>query len=402
MRVKIQLLVVGAMLTTGATVAPASELPDICRSALKSVEVVTNDPTATATIENALSAQIAKLEKPSWSPGYCKAIASNLASKVASHSEGASFTAETIISSTVEFEAFRITNFRNSGVAPKRYFGFLDEKGRTAAYETKLRTVSARVSPIINAYAEEKRLGVRVTPKEIIVTHLAEGGALLLTRDFYLADSIHPVSGIGLDDYRLGLKQYADLVSTIDIEFKSRLAAIANNPERPRANAILGAGTVRRLERYVGAVSMTFDESVLATAIMYLWEKVITEQKRRAAGGTPLNTLSLDEQFVVTSLVYNSGILFSDERVRQIMAFDTAEYLAETSEKNAATRQKLPVMQPNAADALLERDEPLPVQPTSWNAVYHILQRYGAWVALTKFASFFSPDGEILPTHPPQ
>ena len=31
------------------------------------------------------------------------------------------------------YEAFRITAFRNSGVSPKRYFGFMDEQGKTAA-----------------------------------------------------------------------------------------------------------------------------------------------------------------------------------------------------------------------------------------------------------------------------
>lgn len=95
------------------------------------------------------------------------------------------------------------------------------------------------------------------------------------------------------------------------------------------------------------------------------------------------------------SLVYNSGILFADERAKQIMAFDTATYLVETSEKNAATRPRLPVIGPDAADALLGRGETLPRQPTSWNAVYHILQRYGAWVALSRYSDVFTPDGGI-------
>jgi hypothetical protein len=123
---------------------------------------------------------------------------------------------------------------------------------------------------------------------------------------------------------------------------------------------------------------MTFEESILGTAAMYLWEKKIAETKRRAEGRASLSTLSLDEQYVQASLVYNSGILFADERVKQIMAFDTVVYLFETSEKAAPKREKLPAMSPEAADALLERGELLPPQPTSWSAVYHILQRYGA------------------------
>jgi hypothetical protein len=73
-----------------------------------------------------------------------------------SRSEGVSFTAQTLISTGVEFEAFRITSFRDSGVAPKRYFGYLDERGRAAAYEKKLKSVAASVAPILNTYAVKK------------------------------------------------------------------------------------------------------------------------------------------------------------------------------------------------------------------------------------------------------
>ena len=173
------------------------------------------------------------------------------------------------------------------------------------------------------------------------------------------------------------------------------MTGIAANPERPKANAVLGSGVVHRIEWVLGVASMTFEESILGTAVMYLWEKVIAEQKRQAAGRPSLGTLSLDEQYVQTSLVYNSGILFADERAKQIMAFDTAAYLQETSEKSAPKRPKLPVMSAEMADGLLERGDALPNQPTSWNAVYHILQRYGAWVALTRFSNVFTDDGGI-------
>ncbi|MEQ1611978.1 MAG: hypothetical protein ABL904_04440 [Hyphomicrobiaceae bacterium] len=395
MRHKIHGLVAGLMLAAAANTAHALDLHEDCRAAVQLVEKLTNEAGATTTIEGSLGAHIAKLAKPTWAPGYCRAVADNLASKAASLSEGVSFSTQSLISTAVEFEAFRITAFRNSGVAPKRYFGFLDERGKAAAYETKLKTVATRIAPILNAYSEKKKLGVTVTPKEIVITHIAEGAALLLSTDYYLVDNIHPVSGVGLDDYRHGFKQYADLVSEIDTTFKSRLAAIADNPERPRTNSVIGGGTVHRLERYLGVVSMTFEESILGTAVMYLWEKVIAEEKRRADGRPSLATLTLDEQYVQASLVYNSGILFADERARQVMAFDTAAYLFETSEKSAPKRPKLPVLTPEAADALLERGGALPNQPTSWNAIYHILQRYGAWVALTRFTNVFTTDGEI-------
>lgn len=387
--------ILAATLVSPPTHAGATDLPSGCRDALGSVAALTSETGAAAAMETAVSAQIAKLAKPSWAPGYCRALADNLAAKAPSRSEGVSFTVASLIATAVEFEAFRITAFRDSGVAPKRYFGFFDEAGRGAVYETKLKSVAMRVAPMLNAYAAKKALGVTVTPKEIVVTHIAEGAALLLSTDLANVDRVHPVSGVGLDDYRHGFAQYADLVSEIDAAFNSKLGIVAKNPERPGANAILGGGAVRRLERNLGVVSLTFEESVLGTAVMYLWEKVIAEDKRRSEGRPSLATLSLDEQYVQASLVYNSGILFADDRARQIMAFNTGAYLFETSEKSAVRRPRLSVMLPEQADALLERGEALPNQPTSWNAVYHILQRYGAWVALTRFATVFTPDGGI-------
>ncbi len=391
------LLAIAAALIEGGSSARALDLPSACLIAVNSVRALTDDTSVPAAVKSALSVEIAKLSSPLRAPGYCRAVADNFASKAQSRMEGVPFTAPILISTGVEFEAFRVTSFRNSGVAPKRYFGYLDERGRAAAFETKLKAVAARVAPILNAYAARKELGVTITPKEIVVTHIAEGGALLLSTEFYHVDSVHPVSGVGLDDYRRGLNAYADLVTEIDTTFGTKLGKIAANPERPSANAILGAGVVRRLERILGIVSMTFEESVLGTGVMYLWEKAIAEEKLRTESRASLNTLPLVEQYVRASLIYNSGILFDDERVKQIMTFDTASYLFETSEKTAGKRKRLPVLSPEAADALLDRGDSLPPQPTSWSAVYHILERYGAWVALTRFTNVFTPDGNIVP-----
>lgn len=390
--IELLILVPLTVILLTVSVPEVRALPAACGDALQQARKLTADAPAIAA---ALELEIAKLANPAWVPGYCRAVSDNFASKTTSQQEGVIFTTSRLIATAIAFEAFRIAAFRNSGVAPLRYFGFLDEQGRTATYEAKLRTTATRVASIIDRYVEKHSLAVSVTPQEIVVTHLAEGGALLLTRDFYLADRVHPVSGIGLDDYRRGLKQYGDLVAEIDAEFSSKLAAIASNPERPGANAVLGEGPVRRFERYLGIVSMTFEETVLATAVMYLWEKVITDERRRTAGRQSLRDLPLGEQFVHSSLVYNSGILFSDERVKQMMAFDTAAYLAEISEKSAPKRPKLPVMTAAEADALLVRGEKLPMQSTSWNAVYHCLQRYGAWVGLTRFSDVFTSEGKF-------
>ena len=335
----------GAFILTVAS-ASAAELPQDCRNALMAVPTLTRDAGASSAIAAAIETQLGTLAKTTWAPGYCKGLADNFASKAASFSEGVTFTTQKLLATGVAFEAFRVTAFRNSGVAPKRYFGFLDEQGTSAVYEKQLKVVATRIAPMLNAYAQKKGLGITVTPKEIIVTHIAEGAALLLTTKFSEIDNIHPVSGVGLDDYRHGFKQYADLVSELDATFKTKLGTIADNPERPLANQVFHEGTVRFLEQKLGIVSMTFEESILGTAVMYLWEKAITEQKRKNEGRPSLASLSLDEQYVQASLVYNSGILFADERAKQIMEFSTATYLVETSEKAVSKRPKLPVLSP--------------------------------------------------------
>ena len=77
------------------------------------------------------------------------------------------------------------------------------------------------------------------------------------------------------------------------------------------------------------------------------------------------------------------------------MAFETAAYLVEASNNATGKRKKLAVMSIEDADALLERGDPLPDQPTRWSAVFHILQRYGAWVALARYSNVFTADGFI-------
>jgi hypothetical protein len=132
-----------AVLIASGSTARALDFPDTCRAALNSVKALTGDTAAPPAVESALASQITNLTKPSWAPGYCRAVADNFTTKAISLTEGVSFTAQTLISTGVEFEAFRITSFRNSGVAPKRYFGYLDERGRAVAYETKLKSVVA-------------------------------------------------------------------------------------------------------------------------------------------------------------------------------------------------------------------------------------------------------------------
>jgi hypothetical protein len=330
-------------------------------------------------VEQALNKEIASLPTPDWQGSYCSALSENLKDKANSLAEGALFSSETLIETTVHYEAFRIKNFNDAGVSPKRFFGYLDEQGKSITQEKSLKVISTKIALLLNAYGASNGIRTTVTPKEIIVTHLAEGGAKLLTTDFANVEKVHPVYGVGLDDFRIGFNQFPGLLAEVDSAFGSHLAQIGNDT----------SNTMR----------MSFDESILGTAVMYFYEKDLAEQKLAAENRPLLETLPLDEQFVTTSLVYNSGILFAPERIKMILNFQAADYLFDVSEKTAMRpkdpRARLPVLDAAANDALLKSGGTLPQQLTSWNAIYHILQRYGAWVALTKFSNYFDEHGNI-------
>ena len=335
--------------------------PVICQDARLGLAALAKDAAARQAVEAAFAAQQDKLGSQAWLPGYCRAVADNVDMKRRSIAEGVTFDTAILVATTVEYEAFRIATFRTSGVAPKLYVGFLDRRGRTAAYEAKLFDISTRAADLLNAHARKRGLTFTVTAKEIAVTQISEGGALLLTADFANVDQSHPVYGVGLDDYMIGFKRYPGLLAEVDAAFGTKLSALKGT----RADAL------------------TFTETILGTAIMYLYEKDLADQKLKAEKRAPIASLPLDEQFVHASLVYNSGILFSDERVKQMLAFDAGAYLFDISERSYPKRPKLVVMPPDKADAWLAEGRSLPEQPTSWNAVYHVLQRYGGWVALT-------------------
>ncbi|MBL8956860.1 MAG: hypothetical protein JNK82_39165 [Myxococcaceae bacterium] len=283
-----------------------------------------------------------------------------------------------IVTAGADYDRFLVDTYLSSGVAPKKYFGFFDERGDTAAAEAELRDTVIRAVALTNAYAAEKNLDVRVTEKEVAVTFFAEGGALLFTTATDKLDgAIHPVRDEGLDNFRLGFLRFPTLVQTFDTTFGTGLGKLT---------AAVGASRV--LLR-----PMTLREAVLATTLMYLFEKQLTHELRDDAKVPLLAGLPLDEQFVTTSLVYNCGLLFSDERVAGIVALNTADYLAKVNADNAGKRPALPVLSTAEATARLAAGESIPLQLTSWSAVYHVLQRYGAWVALAKFTTAFDASG---------
>ena len=281
------------------------------------------------------------------------------------------------VSDSDGFEGFRRQSYLASGVAPKRYFGFFGETGDTAAYETVLRRAVIDGVRLANEYAAVKGLTVRITEQEVAITFLAEGGALLLTSMTDTIERVHPVYGIGLDNYRDGLDDYPALAASLDHALGSRLERLT-----------LDLGGWRILLR-----PMTYREAVAGTILMYLHQKERTDRLLAAAGRPSLATMPLPAQFVTTSLVYNSGILFAPERVDDILAFRAGPYLDEVNRLNAGKRPRLPVYPPAEAKMRLDAGEPYPRQLTSWNAVYHVLQRYGAWVGVSRFAMVFDGNG---------
>lgn len=313
--------------------------------------------------------------------------------------------ASDIARTVVAYEAFKLSTYVRAGVFPKRYFGYFDEKGDTAPYEVRLREVTKKVVRAINARQAEAKSPVRLTDIEVAVTFLAEGGAWFLGDNQAMLQALHPVFSVGLDDVAMGFSELGDLQARVDAAAGTSLGSLVGwvdggaplpAPARVRidqlwlkhANGALGPHAY--LRRY-----MTFEEAIAATALMYTWEKEIAERKLREQKQPGFGARPLDEQMIIASLVYNSGLLHAPERWEMIRTFSTGRWLYETSEANAKKRWRLPVLPPELGEQRLIEGDGYAEQGTSWLAVYHVLQRYGAFVALRRFTSVFDDAGNF-------
>jgi hypothetical protein len=303
-------------------------------------------------------------------------VAENLAQKHALHFP---LDAARLRRQVIQAEAFKVETFVATGVFPKRYFGYLDEQWDTAAAERRLKATARKAAHACNRWLENIKAPFRVTEQELVVTFLAEGGAVLLRERQAQLDSIHPVKDIGLDDIAHGFVDLAPLVSLLDEEVGTHLGEIVTWHD----------GTPSLSRNFV------FEEAIAGTAAMWVWEKQIAEKKLLAAGRASLATRPLDEQFVITSLVYNSGVLFEEKTIGRIRALDTGAYVWDLSEANKVKRWPLPVLDPKASLELLLGGAAFPAQLTSWSAAYHVLQRYGAYVGLTRFTDAFDERGKL-------
>lgn len=292
-------------------------------------------------------------------------------------------TAGKIRRTVVDYEAFKLTSYVRSGVFPKRYFGYFDLIWDTAAYEKRLRSVVHRAVAIANGGLAAEGSPLRITDAEVAITFLAEGGAILLREDQARLEHVRPVRDIGLDDIATGFGAEKALVGKLDAALHTGLAGIV----------------VRRDGRAYLSRPFRFDEALLGTTVMWVYEKKRTERLLHAAGRKGLETRSPRDQFILAALVYNSGQLFADDRVHQIRTFSTGRYLYAVSQHNAGSRGVLPVLPPRRALAALLRSGAYPVQPTSWSTVYHVLQRFGAYEAVFRFTRVFDAHGMFRPLH---
>lgn len=311
--------------------------------------------------------------------------------------------AEELFRTVLAYEIFKLRAWLGSGVFPKRYFGYVDQKWDTAGEEAILLDLTHRAVQRINRWQIDRGRSVRLNDLAVIVTYLSEGGARLLLDWQYLIRppekmAINLYYHHGCDNIGEAIRRYPDLVRSLDEQFGTALSGAGSSA----GNNEIGQA-MHGLNRRV-----TYRESLVANALMYLFEKENAERKLRVnfeqgeGTGTwsspELMAASLEEQFVASSLVFNTGALFSWPWVRAIRDFDLVERLSRVSRKNSqqkgsAFRPALPVPE-STQDAFDEiRRSGYPKQPTSWQGGYHILQRYGAFRALADFTDLFDEKG---------
>jgi len=367
------------------------------------------DEAAADRLVNQLQLQAAasekRLAKVGPSAGVADQIVTNAALNLRAKEHAGLPMTQTEIERTVfGYEAFKMEAYVTSGVFPKRYFGYFDGKGDTAAHERRLRTATSGSVRAINAWQKAQGRTARLTDQEVSVTWIAEGGAIHLgEQQQILSQGFHPVFDVGLDDIAMGVADAPELMAAIDKEAGTQLVSVVGWWEKGQPSPPTFDGTIHWLKHGNGdsgphaylARKMTFEEAIAGTALMYIWEKEIAERKMAAIGAAPLMGRTLDEQFVISSLVYNSGLLHKPLRWELIGELKSASWIYGASESNATRRWRLNVL--SAPDSLQKARTGggYPNQPTAWLAGYHVLQRYGAFEAMQRFTDVFNEDGSF-------
>jgi len=341
-----------------------------------------------------------ELGEPDLSRAYQHNVIANLEAKAALEPP-LTLSAEVLERTVLDYEAFKLRSYLTSGVFPKRYFGYFDLRHDTEDAEWILRETTHCAVDVINAYQAKHDKPIRIDDAEVAVTFISEGGAILLREDQDKMNALDPIMDVGLDDIAKGQLDYLGLVDWLDRDCGTNLIGLVEYTPvgaAPPKGAISRGDASNRVEQWSWFMrKMTFKEGIVATAFMWLWEKEIAERKLVARGDPPLHTRDRTDQFIIGSLVYNSGIVHSNTTHARIRAFATGDYLYERSEANAKRRPRLNLLPPR--DLRPELAETLSYRPqwTSWVAVYHIMQRYGGWKALHLHADIFDQQGRFLP-----
>lgn len=317
-------------------------------------------------------------------------------------------TADAIEHQVIGYEAFKLESYVASGVFPKRYFGYLDGKRDTGEVERSIRATVTATREACNTWLAEQGEPWRITDAELAVTFLAEGGALWLGDRTDKLGAFHPVMDIGLDDLASGDGELPGLRDAIDkragtdlgglVAWMDRGATVLPVPSvvSERERWLIWPGRQPDPPRYPYLSRyMTTEEAVAGTALMWVWEKRIAARALTSTAQTPMEARSLDEQFIIGSLVYNSGRPHKQERWDQIRTFQAAPWIAGAA--HTKDRPSLPVTPAKESLAALIAGGTYPEQNTSWLAGYHLLQRYGGYVALQRFSDTFTSDGSLVP-----
>jgi hypothetical protein len=307
---------------------------------------------------------------------------------------GVSYEQETFRQRVIAFEAFKLQTYVQGGVFPKRYFGYFDEQGPTAPHEIAMRRATRCAVDVINEHQRTNDSPLRITDAEVAITFIAEGGALWLGDQYDKVNDLHPVMDVGLDDIALGLQSHPTLLKNLDRSCGSRLSTLVvttapDDPVPARAWARVNA----RPGQHAWLVErMRFTDAVVGTALMWVWEKEIAASKHKERGTLAVHRRNPAQQFITGSLVYNSGIAHAESTISMIETLDTGGYLANRRRANAS-KGLLNVAHPPQLLAEVNAGRDYRDQWTSWNAAYHVMQRYGAWEAIRRFTDVFDDKG---------
>lgn len=331
-------------------------------------------------------------------------VSRNLGEKVVLLDEGLLDLDATRIRRTVlDYEVFKLGTYVRAGVFPKRYFGYFDLESDTAADEWVLRETTRCATGVINPWLAGRGEPLRVNDAEIAVTFIAEGGALLLRERHDQIDHLHPVYDVGLDDVALGSAALPGLIGKLDAACGTSVGTLVTwtAPDAPPPKGATGWLNSEQGRRGWLTRDATFKEGIVGTAMMWLWEKELAAGKLNAEGRRPLHERDRATQFVIGSLVYNSGLIHAESTIAALVGLETGKYLFERSEANAARRPRLNLLAPPALLVEVLEGGGYRQQDTSWVGVYHVAQRYGGWEALRRFTEVFDDDGMFRAAAPP-